>query len=152
MILSAATLLLPLILAIASVEAQSTGDSTCQEVHLFLARGDGEEYSGRIGALATATCADIDNCDAEDIVFTSVDGSIYCDSLAEGVSNGIKQITAYNLKCPDTILVVAGYSLGAHLVGDVLGGGGGTFYNCAEGTVTGNLNPSTAPGNMSESS
>lgn len=150
MLFPAAILFLPLFLALGPADAQSTGDSTCQDVHVFLARGDGEDYPGRIGAIATTVCAGFKNCDYEDITFVSVDGTPYCDSATQGSKSGISQITAYNKKCPDAILVVAGYSLGAHVVGDVLGGGGGNYYNCVEGTISGNLNPNTAPGNMSE--
>lgn len=35
---------------------------------------------------------------------------------------------------------------GAHVVGDILGGGGGSFQGCTQRTVQG-LNPTTSPGN-----
>jgi acetylxylan esterase len=56
---------------------------------------------------------------------------------------------AYNKKCPNAMLVLAGYSLGAQVVGNILGGGGGHFYNCQEGTITSPFDPNSAPGNMS---
>lgn len=149
--LRAATLLLLSAAALnVNVKAQSTGDEDCQDVHLFLARGDGESYPGRIGQLATAVCGGIANCDYEDIQFTSVDGSVYCDSVYEGANNGIDQVYAYNKRCPKAKLVLGGYSLGANVVGDILGGGGGNFYDCSEGTVQAAYSPGTGVGKMSE--
>lgn len=72
-------------LAIASnvfVAAQQFANSECADVHLFLARGNGEEYPGRIGDIVPATCNGLDSdmtCDYEDIRFTSVAGSVYCE-------------------------------------------------------------------------
>ena len=62
--------------------------------------------------------------DYEDIEFYNPLPAPYCESVTEGAANGIKQITAYNERCPDAKLVVSGYSQGGQVVGDVLGGGG----------------------------
>lgn len=57
----------------------------------------------------------------------------YCGAVEQGATNGAAQIKAYNKKCPDTKLVVSGYSQGAQVVGDILGGGGGVFFeNCVQ--------------------
>ena len=50
---------------------------------------------------------------------------------------------------PHSKLVLAGYSLGAQIVGDMLAGGGGGFYGCTERTNSG-LSPYSSPGNQSE--
>ncbi|KAH6889289.1 Alpha/Beta hydrolase protein [Thelonectria olida] len=122
-------LAVPLLLA-ASTQASRLAprDSDCKDVHVFLARGNNEPYPGRQGKLATAICSGLSSCDYEDIKYYNPLESVYCDSVFEGAKNGIDQITAYNKKCPDAMLVVSGYSQGAHVVGDVLGGGGGTFF------------------------
>ncbi|KPM37318.1 hypothetical protein AK830_g9226 [Neonectria ditissima] len=125
----------------------ATRDSTCKDVHVFLARGNNEPYPGRQGKLITAICSGLSSCDYEDIKFYNPLESVYCDSVFEGARNGVDQITAYNKKCPDSKLVVSGYSQGAQVVGDVLGGGGGTFFQgCVQGSNEG-LDPQSRPGN-----
>ncbi|GJC94286.1 cutinase [Colletotrichum higginsianum] len=102
---------------------------------------------GRQGKLVTAICDGLDSCDYEDIQFWNPLESPYCQSVEEGAANGTAQITAYNKRCPDAKLVVSGYSQGAHIVGDVLGGGGGTFFQeCKQKTSPG-LDATKAPGN-----
>lgn len=125
-------------------------DSACKDVHVFLARGNNEPYPGRQGNLITAICSGLGSCDYEDIKFYNPLESVYCDSVFEGARNGIDQITTYNKKCPDSKLVVSGYSQGAHVVGDILGGGGGTFFQgCVQGDNEG-LDPESRPANKSE--
>ncbi|KAF5007066.1 hypothetical protein FDECE_6570 [Fusarium decemcellulare] len=138
---------LPLILA-AAVESHSLGarDSDCKDVHVFLAKGNNEPYPGRQGKLAGAICSGLDSCDYEDIKFYNPLEAPYCDSVFEGAKNGIQQITDYNKKCPDSKLVVSGYSQGGHVVGDILGGGGGVFFqDCVQKPNKG-LDPASRPG------
>ncbi|KAF5634625.1 acetylxylan esterase 2 [Fusarium sp. NRRL 52700] len=134
-----------LLLASATVNAIHIRDD-CKDVHIFLAKGNNEPYPGRQGKLAGAICSGLKSCDYEDIQFQNALEDPFCDSVTEGVKNGIKQITAYNKKCPDSKLVVSGYSQGGQVVGDILGGGGGVFFqNCVEPDLQG-LNPKTLPG------
>src|ERR1700712_5457319 len=95
-------------------------DMPCKAVHLFLGRGAHESYPGRVGALNTAICRHYTSCSYEDIQFNSA--LDYCDAIATGASNGIAQIAAYARRCPASKLVLGGYSEGAHIVGDILGG------------------------------
>ncbi|KAF7551382.1 hypothetical protein G7Z17_g5062 [Cylindrodendrum hubeiense] len=139
---------IPLLLA-AATEGRNIAsrDTDCKDVHVFLARGNNEPYPGRQGTLATAICKGLDSCDYEDIKFYNPLESIYCDSVFEGAANGISQITAYNKACPNSKLVVSGYSQGGHVVGDILGGGGGTFFqDCVQNSNEG-LDSGSAPGN-----
>ncbi|KAF5724369.1 acetylxylan esterase 2 [Fusarium mundagurra] len=134
-----------LLIATATVNAIGIRDD-CKDVHIFLAKGNNEPYPGRQGKLAGAICSGLKSCDYEDIQFQNALEDPFCDSVTEGVKNGIKQITAYNKKCPDSKLVVSGYSQGGQVVGDILGGGGGVFFqNCVEPDLQG-LNPKTLPG------
>ncbi|KAF4956647.1 hypothetical protein FGADI_3636 [Fusarium gaditjirri] len=129
----------------ATVNAIGARDD-CKDVHIFLAKGNNEPYPGRQGKLAGAICSGLKSCDYEDIQFQNALEDPFCNSVTEGVKNGIKQITAYNKKCPDSKLVVSGYSQGGQVVGDILGGGGGVFFqNCVEPDLEG-LNPKTLPG------
>ncbi|KAI1413504.1 carbohydrate esterase family 5 protein [Hypoxylon sp. FL1857] len=137
-------LLVPLL---ALVTAQETGLDTCTDVHIFLSRGNNEPYPGRQGKLVRAICSGLASCDYEDIVFNNALQTEYCGAVESGREAGIEQITAYNKRCPDTKLVVSGYSQGAQVLGDILGGGGGVFFQgCTTPTVPG-LDPKSAPGN-----
>ncbi|KAM6525333.1 hypothetical protein FALCPG4_010888 [Fusarium falciforme] len=140
------TVALPLVLA-ATVQGHTARDTDCKDVHIFLAKGNNEPYPGRQGKLAGAICSGLDSCDYEDIQFYNPLEAPYCGSVFEGAKNGIQQITAYNKKCPDSKLVVSGYSQGGHVVGDILGGGGGVFFqDCVQEPNKG-LDPKTRPAN-----
>lgn len=132
------------------LEGRQMVTTTCADVHIFLAKGNNEPYPGRQGKLVTAICDGLSSCDYEDIQMANMLADAYCGSVYEGATNGYAQITAYNLRCPDAKLVVSGYSQGAHVVGDFLGGGGGTFFDGCVEASTPNLDASVAPGNMSE--
>ncbi|KAM0192666.1 hypothetical protein ACHAPI_008023 [Fusarium lateritium] len=125
----------------------SVRDADCKDVHIFLAKGNNEPEPGRQGKLAGAICSGLESCDYEDIHFNNPLPAPFCDSVTEGVVNGKKQITAYNKRCPNSKIVVSGYSQGAHVVGDILGGGGGVFFeDCVEEDIAG-LSPKSRPGN-----
>ena len=123
--------------------------AACQSVHVFIARGSTEPYPGGQGALATAICSGVTSCGYEDITYPATFEN-YCASAGAGVSNGIAQITAYANRCPNAKLVLTGYSQGGHVVGDILGGGGGSFQGCTQATNTA-LNPASGPGAKSKS-
>lgn len=129
--------------------SQQVGDG-CKDVHVFLARGNNEPYPGRQGKLITAICSGLDSCDYEDIQFYNPLESPYCDSVMEGAKNGNSQIVAYNEKCPDSMLVVSGYSQGGHVVGDVLGGGGGVFFQDCVQSPNPALDPESPAGSKSK--
>jgi hypothetical protein len=108
-------------------------DATCADVVIFMARGNDAPYhDGRTTPFLDATCAKFTaegkTCDYIDIQFDVTKGADYCNQVAEGARNGISQITNFNAKCPCTHIVVNGYSEGAHVVGDVLGGPGGCTF------------------------
>lgn len=133
---------------LSSVEAQE--QRTCQGTHIFLARGYNEKYPGRQKVLVNAICSGLssDECGYEDILFDDMEGSVYGNAVYEGVTAGKSQITAYVKDCPDAKLVLSGYSLGAHVVGDMLGGNGGAFtiYDTVEPEVDGFDSAKASPG------
>ena len=67
------------------------------------------------------------------------------------MADGIAQLNAYAARCPNTKLVISGYSQGAQVVGDIIGGGNGTFFQGCTTPATAGLDPETAPGNKSKS-
>ncbi|KAJ4367709.1 hypothetical protein N0V86_009830 [Didymella sp. IMI 355093] len=113
--------------------AQTTApklDATCADVVIFMARGNDAPYNdGRTSPFRDTTCAKLTaqgkTCDYIEIQYDVTLGADYCTQVAEGARNGVAQITAFNQKCPCSHIVVNGYSEGAHVVGDVLGGPGG---------------------------
>ncbi|KAI2464588.1 carbohydrate esterase family 5 protein [Annulohypoxylon bovei var. microspora] len=121
--------------------------TTCQDVHFFIARGSTEPYPGRQEDLVNAVCEGLSSCGYEDIIYPAAFED-YCGSAFGGVVNGTAQITAYAESCPDAKLVLTGYSQGGHVAGDILGGGGGEIsnQNCTQPTNT-PLSPETSPGN-----
>jgi len=142
---SAILLAAPVALA-ASVDRLATRQSACSESHIFLAKGNNEPYPGRQGKLVNAICSGLASCDYEDIQFYNPVESAYCGSVNEGVANGIAQITAYNQRCPETKLVISGYSQGAQIVSDILGGGGGVFFQDCVQTTSAGIDVNSAAG------
>ena len=49
----------------------------------------------------------------------------YDESSSEGTAAVTKQLTDFVGQCPDSKIVLLGYSQGAHIIGDSLCGGGG---------------------------
>ena len=146
--------ILPLVCASQSIAPLSLREeSVCTDTHIFLARGWNEPYPGRQGTfveqIITALSYASTSSDYEDILYYSTFEAVYCSSIFEGVANGIAQIIAYNKRCPDSKLVVSGYSQGAYIVGDIFGGGGGTFGDCVQGNNEG-LDVESDAGKMGE--
>lgn len=133
-----------LLRAFAASVAVTCRQEECDAVHIFIARGSTEPYPGRQSAVVDAVCADITSCGYEDIIYPATFED-YCNSAAAGVANGTAQVTAYAERCTDAKLVLTGYSQGAQVVGDILGGGGGPFQDC-EQVFNEPLSPDTAPG------
>lgn len=136
--------------AVTSASNLDRRQDNCKDVHVFLAKGNNEPYPGRQGKLAGAICYGLDSCDYEDIQYYNPYEADYCTSVTEGARNGQSQVTAYAERCPDSKLVLSGYSQGAQVVGDVLGGGGGVFFHNCTQPVNGPLDPTTSPGNKSK--
>lgn len=60
-----------------------------------------------------------------------------CTSEGRGVTRGTAQIIAYAKACPASQLVLSGYSQGAQVLGNILGGQSGGSTGCVEQTTTG---------------
>lgn len=104
--------------------------ANCEDVVIFMARGNDAPYhDSRTFPLVDATCAKLrkqgKSCDFIEVEYDVTYGAPWCPQIAEGATNGVKQITAFNAKCPNTQIVVNGYSEGANVMGDVLAGYGG---------------------------
>ncbi|OAL34298.1 hypothetical protein AYO20_06351 [Fonsecaea nubica] len=119
----------------------------CEDVHFFLARGNNEPYPGRQGDLVAATCDNVANCGYEDLIYSALYTDLSCQTTYDGTIAGFKQMTAYADRCPNSKLILAGYSQGAQIVTDILGGGGGVSFNGCIQPSTPPLDPTTSPGN-----
>ncbi|KAF1969481.1 alpha/beta-hydrolase, partial [Bimuria novae-zelandiae CBS 107.79] len=109
----------------------------CTDYHIFLARVSDSASPGHQGDLVRLVCDGIDgSCNYENIEYpanSSWSGEkVWCPSVATGVQNGQAQLEAYAERCPDSRLVLFGFSQGASVAMDILGGGGGPCYDCVQ--------------------
>ncbi|EUC30311.1 carbohydrate esterase family 5 protein [Bipolaris zeicola 26-R-13] len=124
----------------------------CKPFHIFVVRGSDEPYPGRLGNLTQQVCSAIGGtakCGYEDVEYPSKSSAwsktSWCDSATKGAKNGQQQMRAYSEKCPDSKLIVLGFSQGGSVAQDMLGGGGGPTFECEQGDNPG-LDASVAPG------
>ncbi|KAI6370177.1 hypothetical protein MCOR25_004258 [Pyricularia grisea] len=123
--------------ATAAPEPKTFGPtSDCQKYHIFSVRGSSEPYPGRMGPLIQSICQGLgeEDCGYEDVRYpanSSYDGpGMFCQSASTGAKNGQRQMQEYSDRCQDSGLILLGYSQGASVAGDILGGGGGFLYGC----------------------
>ena len=136
----------------AFVGAQQVDDpcAACDDVHFFLARGNNEPYPGRQGMLVEATCNGLASCGYEDLYYSALYTDLSCQTTYDGSLAGHKQMTAYAEKCPHSKIILAGYSQGGQIAGDILSGGGGVSFNGCVQPETPAMDPESSPGNKSE--
>lgn len=134
--------------------------SQCQPYHAFIFRGSNEPYPGRPGPFISAICSALDSsngdCGYENIIYPASlsvqsggEPGAICESMAKGARNGQQQLSDYAERCPEAKLILVGYSQGASVLFDVLGGGGGEIYDCVQ-EETPALSPDEAPGSRSK--
>jgi acetylxylan esterase len=134
-----------------TTEILSYQSDDCKLYHVFVARGSDEPYPGRLGNITKEICERIgkDDCSFENIEYpaksTAWGVDEWCKSAAKGASNGQAQIKAYAKKCSDSKLILLGFSQGAAVTQDILGGGGGPVFECTQDTNPA-LDRSTTPG------
>lgn len=93
----------------ALTQAACTTRAACADVHLLLARGTTEGYPGALGSLATLVTDAVNGSTYENILYPATqEGST--PSYQEGIANGTAQLAAYVAACPDSKVVLLGYS------------------------------------------
>ena len=140
------TLTSALLAALPLLTATLAQSVPCSDIHIFLAKGNNEtEANQRQHKLVTSICSSTPqsttSCTSESIHFTNAYETLFCASLEEGAANGRSQLLAYSDSCPESKIVILGYSQGAHVVGDILGGGGGVFFQDCVQKANPVLNP-----------
>lgn len=86
----------------------------CAEVHMMLARGTTENYPGLLGTLTNKILDAIPGSDYENIIYPATqEGST--PSYGEGIRNGTAQLKRYASVCPNSKIVLFGYSQVWHI-------------------------------------
>ncbi|GAA2874167.1 hypothetical protein Acy02nite_32170 [Actinoplanes cyaneus] len=110
-----------------STRVASTGDQpgNCPDAHIVVTRASTEAPgTGIIGSLATAVTRASDQKITVEATDYPALLNPYPPSVAAGTRALTTQLTDEARNCPDTKIVVMGYSQGAHVIGDVLAGTG----------------------------
>lgn len=132
------------------LEPRQVTNTPCHDVHVFVARGSYEDYPAgsnrQNNLLVPEICRGRPSCGHEDIIYPALIGNDYCGSQTQGVRKGIEQIMAYANRCPTSKIVLTGYSQGAQVIGDIIGGAGGV--NACNAGNSG-FSPDNTPGNKS---
>jgi hypothetical protein len=123
------------------VDTGSQSATTCASVMIITARASTEAAGeGITGALVTQ----IINASTQNIARASVSYPAtlnnYASSSLQGINALKSQLTTEVQNCPNEKIVLAGYSQGAHVVLDVLGGGqGGSQLGTATPPIAANI-------------
>ncbi|KAK2763838.1 carbohydrate esterase [Arachnomyces sp. PD_36] len=114
----------------------------CPEVHVFGARET--TVSPGFGSAATVVNAVLSaypGATSEAINYpacggqSSCGGIAYGDSVLAGIDAVTQAVNSFNTQCPDTSIVLVGYSQGGQIMDDALCGGGDTNAGWAETAV-----------------
>lgn len=116
---------------------QASASARCADAHVITARGSTEDPGeGSTGALVTQIVNASDQTVSRAAVDYPATLTNYANSSAQGVSALTTQLTEQVAECPDQKIVLAGFSQGAHVVLDVLGGGGGGVLGRATAPIS----------------
>lgn len=82
----------------------------CNKIQIFTAVGHGETYPGVQRSITTAVCQGLSSCGVANILYPSTSSGNGCKAIEEGIAYGRTAITDYATKCPDSKIVVMGWS------------------------------------------
>ncbi|KAI2476856.1 Cutinase domain containing protein [Pyrenophora tritici-repentis] len=127
----------------------------CQTYHHFIARGSTSPYPGHVIETVGKVCNALNTqenpkaCGYEDVQYAAQNGGErWCKSAHEGAINGAEQMRNYTARCPESHLLVMGFSQGGSVMLDVLGGGGGMLWGCDQAQNPA-MDINSAPGSKS---
>ncbi|KAH8696174.1 cutinase [Talaromyces proteolyticus] len=118
--------------------AAETRQTTCAPIHLFVARGTTESPGdGSIGSLAQLVINAHSGATQEAINYPASSYPTYIDDVSTGITAVTNQFTKYTSSCPNSTLVLIGYSQGAQIILDALcGSGSATKGGTGSPTIT----------------
>ncbi|KAK2859916.1 hypothetical protein FQN49_004584 [Arthroderma sp. PD_2] len=128
----AASLILPLTACVGGAALPRAAD--CKQVHMIVARGTNED-PGEGPQMAISDAIEKMLPGMADSVALDYPASIfptYAKSVATGVTNMKNMITEYAARCPESKIVLMGYSQGAQVIGDMLCGTDQVFFPSTE--------------------
>jgi len=122
----------PLLAGVASASPAVEPRQSCPKVHVFGARETtvAQGYGTSQGLVDQVVRA-YSGATKEAIVYpacggqSSCGGASYDSSASQGTQAVVKAVTAFNQKCPNTAIVVVGYSQGGQIFDNALCGGAG---------------------------
>jgi acetylxylan esterase len=113
-------------LAAAGPAMAVASSASCTTVHVIAARASTEAPGdGTIGSLVTLIQGDVSATVSQEAVVYPATLTNYASSVAQGDSAIKSELATDVANCPNEKFVLVGYSQGAQVVGDALGGGGG---------------------------
>ncbi|KAI2473604.1 carbohydrate esterase family 5 protein [Annulohypoxylon bovei var. microspora] len=121
-----------------AAEAANVRRQDCPNVHILGAR----ETTAPPGLGSASTVVNLvqqanNGATSESIVYPAAGGNDYASSVSAGVLAVANQTNTFNQMCPDTKIVVVGYSQGAQIVDDAFcGGPDGTSLNTTMALVS----------------
>ncbi|KAH8665072.1 cutinase-domain-containing protein [Tricladium varicosporioides] len=99
--------------------------NSCPNVHVFGARETTTPQGfGSAGTVVNMIVAANAGATKEEIVYPAAGGNSYSSSVRAGVLAVTNQVSAFVTKCPQTQIVLVGYSQGAQIMDDAMCGGG----------------------------
>ncbi|KAF7557707.1 hypothetical protein G7Z17_g444 [Cylindrodendrum hubeiense] len=130
-----------LFLILSALALRANGQS-CPEVYIFGARETTASAGfGSAGAMIDMIIADHPNATSEAIVYPACGGQSSCgsisyaDSAKAGTSAVATVVNDFNTECPDTQIVLVGYSQGGQIMDNALCGGGDSGAGITDTTV-----------------
>jgi len=124
------------VLALTAVVAASAAGVAAQDaeacstgIHMIVARGSTETPGlGKIGVVAGNASLVVPGSTSAAVDYPASLGD-YDDSVEEGRVNIVQMISEYTTRCPESKIVLLGYSQGAHVVMDAICGGSQLGFN-----------------------
>ncbi|KAK0621183.1 cutinase [Bombardia bombarda] len=119
-----------LLLVVDSASATATtaplfsNNTSCPDIHVFGARETTTPQGfGSAQTLINLIIKRFPGTTAEEIVYPAAGGSNYSSSVAAGIAAVVRQTGTFAAQCPDTIVIMHGYSQGAQIIDDAFCGG-----------------------------
>lgn len=111
------------LISASQLEGRQTANN-CSDIHIVTARASTEQPGeGVIGSLAKLIQDNNQGVTRDNVQYPATLKE-YASSSSKGTAALTKQLTNYTEACPNSKVVLLGYSQGAHVIGDVMCGGG----------------------------